>query len=372
MNRRGLLFMFVLLLCFIGVYLQPVISYKASPQPVQPTAHKEPPSTTLNTQKIATEGLAVWIGQSITQFEQFFGEATSVTESGFGFQNRTYQTPEMSYLEIVTTKQKINSIKVLRVGELDITPFHFRMNLQDVTKFTTISPNVTLTFQGASYSLELMEDDMNYRPLVAFENDSYAILFFDHRQPSSGLYSVMYLDAETLIKLSPYLITEGADLHYVAQKDADWEQINRQNMAKSLNTMQRLRKDLGFERYQTDFETQKASEEMLTLFLENPEEILSTERLQSLQRVARHEEHQTWVLSNKEAKNILDTIDSSATIHFEMPVYDPIFTILSWYNNPYLVTHLYFEELESIGVAFSKENVLVLFQEVKNTTESSD
>lgn len=372
MKRRGLLFVGILLLCFIGVYLQPIISYKASPQLIQPIIHKEPPLTTLNTQKIPTEGLAVWIGEPITQFEQFVGAATNVTDSGFGFKYHTYQSSEMGYLEVATTNQKINSIKVLRSGEMDITPFYFEMDLQDVTKFTTISPNVTFDYRGDTYSLELMEDDMNYRPLVAFDNGTYAILFFDHRQSSQGLYSLMYLDVETLLKLSPYLVTEGADIHYVAQKNADWEQINRENMVKSLNTMQRLRKNFGFQRYQTDFGLQNKSEVLLTHFLESPEEILSTERLQSLQRVARYEEHQTWVLSNKESKNLLEKESDDLTVHFEMPVYDPIFTILSWYNNPYLVTHLYFEKLESIGIAFSKENVLVLFQEVKNTTESSD
>lgn len=372
MKRRALLFMGILMLCFIGVYLQPIVSYKTSPQPIQPTIRKEPPSTTLNTQKIATEGMAVWIGKSISQFEEVFGQATGTMDSGFGFKYHTYQTAEMSYLEVATTKQKINSIKILRPGELDTTPFEFRMDLKEVTTFTAISPNVTFDFQGHTYSLELMEDDMNYRPLVAFDNGSYAILFFDHRQHSLGLYSLMYLDVETLLKLSPYLVTEGSDIHYKAQKDADWDRINRENTVKSLSAMQRLRKNFGFQRYQTDFALQQKSEKLLSEFLEDPEEVLSTERLQSLQRVARYEEHQTWVLSNKESKKLLEKETKEMTVHFEMPIYDPIFTILSWYSNPYLVTHLYFEKLESIGIAFFQENVLVLFQEVKNTTESSD
>ena len=49
-----------------------------------------------------------------------------------------------------------------------------------------------------------------------------------------------------------------------------------------------------------------------------------------------------------------------------------IFTILSWYSNPYLVPHLFSEKSEAVGIAFSKENMLVLFQEVNKTVESGD
>ena len=55
-----------------------------------------------------------------------------------------------------------------------------------------------------------------------------------------------------------------------------------------------------------------------------------------------------------------------------MPVYDPIFTLLSWYSNPYLVSRLFYDESEAIGIAFSKENMLVLFQEINQPTESSE
>ncbi|MGC3051193.1 CAP-associated domain-containing protein [Enterococcus faecalis] len=36
-------------------------------------------------------------------------------------------------------------------------------------------------FHHEAYDVELMEEDMNYRPLDAFDNGSFAVLFFNQR-----------------------------------------------------------------------------------------------------------------------------------------------------------------------------------------------
>ena len=79
--------------------------------------------------------------------------------------------------------------------------------MTDLTELTMIYPNFTLSQNDRSVSFELMEQDMNYRPLVAFDNGTFAVLFFD--QKTSELAAVTYLDQTTLLKLSPYQLTEG-------------------------------------------------------------------------------------------------------------------------------------------------------------------
>ena len=68
--------------------------------------------------------------------------------------------------------------------------------MQDLTKITTIYTNFTFEYHDTEVGIELMEEDMNYRPLIAFDNDTFAILFFD--QTTNGLFSVVYLDKDSL------------------------------------------------------------------------------------------------------------------------------------------------------------------------------
>lgn len=54
--------------------------------------------------------------------------------------------------------------------------------MQDLTKITTIYTNFTFEYHDTEVGIELMEEDMNYRPLIAFDNDTFAILFLIKQQ----------------------------------------------------------------------------------------------------------------------------------------------------------------------------------------------
>lgn len=371
--RRGILFTGLLIFFLVVVYMQPILDYNATPKEAQERHLQNPPSTSLNVETIPTEGLAQWIGQTMKAFENLYGTATSVTDSGFGFQNHQYRVNENALMEVTTIEGRVTSVKVIGDSDFDILPFKRQMSLNELAKQTMISPIISVEYAGETYSLELMEDDINYRPLVAFDNGSYAILFFDHQKKQSGLHSLMYLDTETLLKLAPYVLTEGQPLFFEATPSANWTSINIQKSESSRHVMQQLRRSHDFPPYESQILLQQETEDLLEDFLVNPEDYLSTERLRSFQRIQQNEISQKWVLNNKELQTLVGESDTGKTFaHFEMPVYDPILTILSWYSNPYLVSHLFYEESESIGIAFSKENMLVLFQEVKNMTESSE
>lgn len=371
--RRVLLFISLLVGCLIVVYMEPIWSYTANPNGLQEPQVQTPPPTSLNLEKIPTEGMAQWIDQPMTAFETIYGKAQTVTDSGFGFSSHQYRMNADAFMEVTTSDQRITSIKVLGETTIDLAPFEYQMTLEELTAFTNLSPIVTVEYAGQTFSLELMEDDMNYRPLIAFDNGSYAILFFDHHEKRSGIYSLMYLDAPTLLKLAPYVLIEGQPLFFTADDTADWTTIDLQKSDISRYLMQQLRRSYRFPLYVSQTALQEEAKVVLSHFLDETEDYLSTERLRSFQRIQRKEWNQNWVLTNQEIKNLVEEIGDDKTFaHFEMPVYDPIFTILSWYSNPYLVSHLFYEESEAIGIAFSRENMLVLFQEINHTTESSE
>lgn len=374
MKRQILLFISIFMGCLLVVYLQPVLTYqRLSETTSNRPRSQQPPSTSLNTELIPASGLALYIGQDIDAFEKEYGIAEQVTDSGFGFKNHLYQYGATSFFELTTISGQITSVKFVGHDQIESNPFQIGMTISDVLQDYVISPNIQFEYNHEKYSFELMEDDLNYRPLMAFDNATFAILFFDQQKNNTAVYAMMYLDAQTLLKLAPFNLIEGLPLFFDVNEAANWISIDAQKSEKSHRFMQILRNEFAFPLYENQPTLRYTTEELLTSFLESPEEIISTERLKSYLRIQENAEQQRWFLSNQELAVLLKDYDHKIFYgHFEMPVYDPIFTILSWYSNPYLVPHLFSEKSEAVGIAFSKENMLVLFQEVNKTVESGD
>ena len=123
----------------------------------------------------------------------------------------------------------------------------------------------------------------------------------------------------------------------------------------------------------TGFSTQ--TKLLLSDYLNRPEDILTKERLAEWQQIAGS--------TNATAKFSLttDEIDSlvakrklpHSTGVFTHPVIDPTFTFLFLYSDPYYHDRFLVNTSDLLGIAFSKENMLVLMQEeVKESTDSSD
>lgn len=374
MKRQILLFISILIGSLLLVYLYPVFTYqRAAETTINQPRSLQPPSTSLNAEVIPSSGLALFIGQELSSFEKEYGTAEVVNDSGFGFKNHIYQYGEGSFFEVTTTLNQITSIKFIGSDEIKSAPFEIGMTIADLAKDYVISPNIQFRYNNEKYSFELMEDDLNYRPLMVFDNSTFAILFFDQQKNNSNLYAIMYLDSQTLLKLAPFQLTEGTPLFFSVNEEANWVSIDVQKSEKSQRVMQILRQNFNFPVYETQPTLQYTTEERLGKFLENPEDIISTERLKSYLRIQENAEQQKWVLSKQELAILLKDYEHKILYgHFEMPVYDPIFTILSWYSNPYLVSHLFYEKSEALGIAFSKENMLVLFQEMNKIEESGD
>lgn len=94
--------------------------------------------------------------------------------------------------------------------------------------------------------------------------------------------------------------------------------------------------------------------------------------MQALQRIEQGHPG-SFVLNDTEMTDLLEELeDPSVSGHLEQPVYDPSFSVLSWYSTPVLYDQLIRSDETSLGVAFSKENVLVLWKESEYQTEESE
>jgi len=370
-KHRGLWFTILFAGCLFLLYMQPVWFPPVSSEPNKSEIRREPSPTTWNYEPIKTDGYARWIGRNLSDFDKAYGRAEETYSSGFSFVIHRYAMDEQNYLEVTTEKKRITSIKVLGDQSDKIQPFSFGMTMNDLAQITMIYPNFSINHEGRTISFELMEDDMNYRPLIAFDNGSFAMLLFSPNELDNSLFSVIYLDKETLLKLQPYQITEGVPPHFNAAENADWEVINQSKEKQSKDLFQLFRMRDGLEAFDLTTDVQIESESLLGKFFANPEDYLTTERAQKLHRAQEAFYSDNFALSNGEIEDFLKTLDiTDAKLYLELPVYDPTFSILSWYSIPYSHTRYMHPTLEALGIAFSKENVVVLLQNAEKITES--
>lgn len=374
MKHRGILFSVIFIGCTFLLYMYPVWFPHVSSDPSNKSEiRRDPPATSWNYEPIATDGFAKWIGQKLTDFETVYGDPEEVYSSGFSFVIHQYFIDDQTYLEVNTEGNRITSIKFLGKENTDIAPFQFGMTMNELAKITMIYPNFTLNHDGKIIAFELMEDDMNYRPLIAFDNGTFAMLFFSQKKGESSLYSVMYLDKETLLQLEPYQLTDGVSSRFTTEEDADWEIINQNKQEQSKNLFQFLRNYDRLPEFILDTKNQMLGEQILGSFFSKTEDFLTTERTQQLKRIQSGTEDGRFTLSRSEMEDVLKEFSATtASVYLELPVYDPTFTILTWYSTPYLHTRFMHQDPESLGIAFSKENVVVLLQKLENKTEDSD
>lgn len=371
MKHRGILFCCLFILALVVVYLQPVFFQRVSPsRPLFDNPVKAP--TNLNYEPIKADGLAKAIGEPLSDFEEDFGSPIRTYRTGYDFEVRVYNyLDDQQYLEINTDGESVQAIKVIGQGGASLAPFSIGMTMTDLTELTMIYPNFTLSQNDRSVSFELMEQDMNYRPLVAFDNGTFAILFFD--QKTSELAAVTYLDQTTLLKLSPYQLTEGELPLFQESQTVNQETAALEKETLAFVIIQKMRDQKELESFGMALDTHSEAKDLLQEITENLSDHLTSQRIHAYQKALTAERTSTFTLTQEEWQDILKEKEiSTVSSIFEAPVYDPTFTILSWYSDPSVYNVLSNQTPEKIGIAFSKANMVVLIQEDENEhTEDS-
>ena len=247
------------------------------------------------------------------------------------------------------------------------------MTMQDLTDITTIYTNFTFEYQDTEVGIELMEEDMNYRPLLAFDNQTFGILFFD--QSTGDLFSVVYLSKDSLLKLLPYQVFGEGLPHYQLVDDVDWEEINQAKENKSFILLNSLRKQDDLPLYRRNINFSDKTNLLLHDYLKKPEEFLSEDRLTEWKQTLGSAKTATKFTL---AKDELDKLTGKGKLQhvngvFTHPVIDPTFTFLFLYSDPYYHDRFLLDSPDQLGIAFSKENMIVLMQEeVEESSDSSD
>lgn len=181
--KRTVWFITILVLVVIVLYMEPVFFPPNSPKPStenSPTVTEKVSS--LDYEKIPTEGFSVYINKPESELKKDLGEPIEVNDTGFGYTTSVYEDEVRKlFIEANIVNHTVESIKVAGKSTDKIAPFHFGMSLTELTDITTLFPNFSFDVNNEKIDIELSEEDMNYRPLIAFDNDTFAILFLDRK-----------------------------------------------------------------------------------------------------------------------------------------------------------------------------------------------
>lgn len=375
MKRVGL-FMSIFLTVLLIFYFEPVVFPNKSEKPVQvasepiTTLH----NTTLKYEEMPAKGFSSYINKSVGELEKQLGSPVSMYSTGFQYEVRRYKTEKQSaIIEANVSDGKVSAIKAIGDTKEKIAPFSFKMTMGNLSELTMIYPNFNFDYKGEPVNIELMEEDMNYRPLIAFDNQTFAVLFFD--QNDGELFGVAYLNQKELLTLQPYQIDMHAPPKVEAQSQGvKWEEINGFKAIQSTETINFLRAIDQLPAYESTIQQQRTAEAIQTDFLTHTDEVLEKQRYTYWQQMREGDNSETSFLLSSEELSALTkrTTDETQSGILSEPVIDATFSLLYWYSDPFLHTRFMHEEPEVLGISFSKENVVVLMKRVdeKETKDS--
>ncbi|PAB02162.1 CAP-associated domain-containing protein [Enterococcus canintestini] len=367
--KRRIIFLLLLVTAILVVYLQPVFFARQAPAYDSQT-NKDISQTSLKYKPIKVSGYADLIGKSSSELRNLLGKPLVSYDSGFGYRVNTYQTDnENSYIAANIRNGKVAAVKIAGNDDKHTAPFKAGMTMNDLTKVTMLYPNFSLDYNGEKIQFELMEEDMNYRPLVAFTNDTFAILFFN--QKKSQLMGITYLDKQMLLELAPYTSIEGQLPKVTKAQLTNWDEVNRLKEASAFELLNVLRKLEERDVYKTNFTLQGRADDINAEFLKEPKRFLNEERFKQLERMNDVSNPQPFLIVSDEFDQMLKKMKMPAMSGFYYrPMIDTMFQILSFYSDPYLHTRFLNEGQQKVGVGIDEDNMVILLEDTEETKDS--
>ncbi|MGX7023631.1 CAP-associated domain-containing protein [Vagococcus hydrophili] len=376
--KRIIEFVVCLILVFSVVYIKPVISSYKNPKPKNDLSiekvkmtHKSVPYYELN-----TTGMANQIGKTKEEFLKEFPNPKKRWESYDQTEWLVYGDSVNDYYQVEIKNHVVVSAFVLG-SDVDSSPFTMNMNLVDLAEITTIFSNFNFEYGDQKYEVELTEDDMNYRPLVAFNNGTFAILHMN--QLTGKLLGIRYLDKQTLLSIMPYQMEQENHVKLTKQKDTtDFKKVDEANREQLVTLLNLFREKDEKKGYHVDVDLQNKANKGLEILSEKPESIITDQdHLADWKKMSEKQSEAILLLSDEEMLKLGKEVElKSKKDHgvFYGPVNDVPFMVTNWYGSRFYHEEIDHKKDTTVGITFTKEKSLIFFgeEEKKQTIESSD
>lgn len=153
------------------------------------------------------EGLSIYIGKSVEEIVENFGEPDRIEPSYYPYDWWVYQK-DYQIIVGVTHDGLVNQLYTA-TDQTNIAPFEMGQSIDDIYRFTIVGSEVDVELDENSYTFSLNSEDMQTRPLIIFQ-DLFAQLYIDREK--GELKGIRFINPETLILHQPYEMTYMGEL----------------------------------------------------------------------------------------------------------------------------------------------------------------
>ena len=348
---------------------------------------------TVNQETLSLEGMGLYMGEKSETLKKTYGNPLRIKATSLGNERWTYGDKEKDYFQVeVSQEDTIVSIFILG-SALNVSPFEVGMDITEVYQLVTLYPTFSIDYKKNSYTIELSENDLNYHPLVMFENNIYAILMVDRE--TNKINGIRYVDKQTLLQSDIYEVAPQNESIAKQVSKTDNEFMDKENTKEVEITLNALRKryDLTELRYSKQLslmandifknqdkmisellseETKKRdrslAESSIKIDTSNKNETIKNElnengnQEQTEQSPLTSEQIQYYFKLNK--VNLAD----NRVVYSNQSV-EPTWQITYWFSLENQRTILTDPLMRRFGIAFRGEEVMVILDKEENTTK---
>ncbi|WP_201782313.1 CAP-associated domain-containing protein [Liquorilactobacillus aquaticus] len=284
--------------------------------------------TTPKVDQIKKQGFARYIGASSDTVMNDFGEPQEKVPSAINIQWWVYNLNENSYFKIGIDlmTHKVSSIFVGGKDGLQHEKLKVNMPFKKLVQLSSLYANFKLNYHEQSFQLELSEDDLNERPLLSFNNNSYAITYL---HPSSKkVYAIEYVNADMLLKKKMYRIVSQTPLPVQFQGETDWTAMNEMLPADLIRMVNVKRSLAGTSSLILNDELTQASQTIIEQLGGNPRNFLNKKKSSIIKSVLNgnlNQKQGLYLYAQAVPKKLYRTVGlnrNSFDIYCLAPVYD--------------------------------------------------
>lgn len=241
---RKTILLFVVFL--LGSYFFPLIFHFERTEPIvipEETASENPEATSvlessdLEQSFVPATGFSNYVGMAVDDFMIDYGDPAEIKSAGDDSEIWVYGNDSTDYLQLKVADYIITEILVLG-SAIDILPFEMGMERADMYQMASFDPTFEVQYDNQLIQINLNENELNNQPLVAFDNQTYAVLTMDNQ--TNTIVGIHYMNNESLIHSGMYEVSAFSSLteeKVVQVNPAIQEKIKTEQIVQYINIM---------------------------------------------------------------------------------------------------------------------------------------
>lgn len=150
---------------------------------------------------VPASGFAHYIGMAVDDFLVTYGNPQEVKSLNENEEIWIYGSTSEDHIQLTVKDYVIQEILALG-STVDIAPFKMGMMRNEIYQTASFHPTFEVLFEGQTIQVQLNETELNNQPLIAFDNNTYAVLTIDSH--TDVLIGIQYMTSSSLIQSDLY------------------------------------------------------------------------------------------------------------------------------------------------------------------------